>query len=84
MSKPTSITLRRVIEGREYHAQVSARGFLSLTEAAHVAHVDFSTIWRWVDGGKVSARAGTRSVRVSELLRLLRLRAAARVRHEGR
>ncbi len=84
MSKPTSITLRRVIEGREYHAQASARGFLSLTEAAHVARVDFSTVWRWLHSGRLSGRSGTRPVRVSELLRFLRLRAATRVRHEGR
>jgi len=78
MAPTGPITLARVIEGREYHAQVSSRGFLSLTEAARVARVDYSTVWWWVKNGKLSSRGGARSVRVSELLRFLQRRTRGR------
>jgi len=66
------------MDGREYHAHVPSRGFLSLAEAAQVACVNPSTIWRWMRAGKLSGRGGARPVRVSELLRFLGARKCKR------
>ena len=49
------ITLHISVRDREYQRVVQANGLLSLHEAAVILNKDFSTIFRWVQNGKIKA-----------------------------